>query len=189
MHDRVLRTLACLGLLLVCATLTLKLSGASAPWQSVATFSSLAVIGVLLANALLLSRRTDAGIGSTDRRLMQLHVLAHSVPICFGLATLLNGSSGRLSATWICAFGLFFYTGRRTWRALHAARPSPVYFVFLRGNTAMLASSAFFVLLAVATASQAPLGFLGKLYLTYTVIHLILLGPAVAKIDRDLGAD
>lgn len=189
MHDRLICTLARLGPPLVCAALAFELAGAGTRWSWSVTLAALAATGLLLASAFSLSLKPVAGIGAIDLRLMQLHVLAHGVPISFSLGTLSGTGEEALSTAWVIAFGLFFYSGRRTWRALQGARRSPVYFVFLRGNTAMLASSAILVLLAFATTSPAPLAFLEKAYLLYSAIHLILLGPSVAKIHRDLAGN
>ena len=185
MHPSLLRTLAWLAPALVCATLALFFAGVDERWSWGATFLTLTAIGWLLASALSLSLRPVAGIDTRDRHLMQAHVVAHCVPLGFGLDALSTPATEALSTSWILAFALFFYTGRRTWRALQAARRSPVYFVFLRGNTAMLLSS---VAMAVLAATIAPglRAALEHIYLAYTAVHMILLGPAAAKIHRDL---
>ena len=88
--------------------------------------------------------------------------MLHDVIMCaaaFALATLFGDPIERASPLWIVAFALFFYSGRRTWQALQTGFPSPIYFVFKRGNSAMLGMSVILTLIATALQSNPLFAF------------------------------
>lgn len=186
MNGKVILSLAVIGPLSISIVLVLFVTEANAATRVLFSGLAVAVVTLTLWHALILSRRSSAGVSSTDCRLMQAHIIAHVVPVSFGMAALFTGATGALAPVWNVGFALFFYTGRKTWLALQAVHPSPLYYVFLRGNTAMLITSISLALLVALTAHTGLALFAERMLQFYVAVHLSLLTPAVAKLHRDI---
>lgn len=186
MQSPAIRGLAVFGPLIVSIVLVLFFAGVDSVWRHAFSGLALAVVAIALWYALRLSFGGIAGVSSADRRLMQVHIVAHAVPVSFGMVTLSAEAAAPLSPAWSVGFAVFFYTGRKTWLALHTAHPSPVYSIFLRGNTAMLITSIGLALLSALTAHAGLALFAERMLQLYIAAHLLLLTPAVAKLHRDI---
>ena len=168
------------------ATLAAKIFDLAPGLQAGAAALSALTLGTLLIHAWRLSGRQIAQISADGTRIMRLHVATHIVPAAFALATLFGDPIERASPLWIVAFALFFYSGRRTWQALQTGFPSPIYFVFKRGNSAMLGMSVMLTVIATALQSNILFAFVAGVLKLYVSIHFVLMGIAISKIDHDL---
>lgn len=167
------------------ATLATKIFDLAPNLQAGTAAVSGLTLGALLIHAWRLTGRQIAQIPADGTRIIRLHVATHIVPAAFALATFFGNPIERVSPLWIIAFALFFYSGRRTWQALQTGFPSPIYFIFKRGNTAVLVMSVMLSVIATALQSNLLFAFVAGVLKLYVSIHFVLMGIAISKIDHD----
>ena len=138
-----------------------------------------------LARAWRLAHKPHPAIADRNRQWMRTHLLAHAVPAAFVADRLFAGSTLPVAA-WVLALSIFFYSGRRTWSALQVFRPGKMYFVFKRGNTAMLLMTLALTAQSFVIASGAPMLLVERVLALYIGIHAVLVGVAVDRIETDL---
>ena len=123
--------------------------------------------------------------GKRLQTMIRAHIVLHGVPVAYLATAQAGGPSTMVDLWWLIPLAGFFYTGRRAWSGLFEAYRSTLYFMFLRGNTGVLVMMP--VLLIAGTLFQIP-GLLQRVLGIYFVIHFMLIGISVLKIERDIAS-
>lgn len=145
-------------------------------------------VTVLLSGVFLLVSRNQRW-NRAVRYWMQAHVLLHLVPVSYLVLQFFTRPSLQINLFYLAPVLLFFYSGRQTWRVLFEQFGSRMYRVFLLGNTGMMAGHVVLISLGVVFDAKFGAEFFCRVLLAYFTIHLLILGVAVVKIERDLRAD
>ncbi|MEZ0123289.1 MAG: hypothetical protein AB9Q22_07740 [Candidatus Reddybacter sp.] len=145
----------------------------------------------VLATSLLLARvfrltAQQAGWGSSVRYWMQAHVLLHLVPLSYLVLQFFNGPTLQMNGLYLLPVLLFFFSGRKTWQVFFEQFGSKMYRVFFMGNSGMMVGHVVLISLGVFYDIKFGAAFFCSALVTYFSIHLLILGAAVVKIERDL---
>lgn len=120
--------------------------------------------------------------------IMRWHILLHLIPSSYLILQFFTKPSLFVNSVYLVPIMLFFLTGLLTWRALYEQFGSKMYQFFYKGNTGMLVGLT--VLLGVGLLYDETFGseFFCRALLAYFAIHLLLIGVAVMKIEKDVSA-
>lgn len=179
----VVSTLSILGYLLVHF-----LSGPAALAQLLFGTATVAITTLLVRVYAVVSRFEGAKQGATRQYRMRTHILLHLIPSSYLVMQFFIPPSLFVNALYLAPVILFFLTGRLTWRTLHKQFGSKMYLIFYKGNTGMIVGLT--VLLGAGVLYNETFGsvFFRRALLTYFTIHLLLIGAAVMKIEKDFSA-
>ena len=119
---------------------------------------------------------------------MRGHILLHLIPSSYLILAFFTQPTLFINLLYLPLVMLFFWTGRQTWRALYEQFGSKMYLFFYKGNTGMLV--ALTVLLGLGVIYDETFGseVFRRTLLGYFTIHLLLIGVAVMKIEKDVSA-
>ena len=146
-------------------------------------------ITILLARVYaVVSRFEVTGQGAANQYRMHGHILLHLIPSSYLFLHFFTPPSLFVNSLYIVPIILFFLTGRLTWRILYEQFGSKMYLFFYKGNTGMLV--ALTVLLGVGVLYDETFGsvIFRRALLGYFTIHILLIGVAVMKIEKDYSA-
>ena len=176
----VISTLAIVGYLLV-----RFLDGPTAFAQLLFGVATVAITILLVRVYALVSRFESAGQGTTHQYRMRGHILLHLIPSIYLILQFFTPPSLLVNSLFLAPVILFFLTGRLTWRTLYEQFGSKMYLLFYKGNTGMIVGLT--VLLGVGVLYDETFGsvFFCRALLGYFTIHLLLIGVAVMKIEKD----
>lgn len=172
--------------ILVAALLLGETLALSPPALAVLFAFAVAALAAVLVRAWRLARRGHPRIRRKDEGMMQLHIALHAVLFSFAPWVLFSDHPPHWLPLWVVAFAPFFLSGRHTWRSLNEAFPSPLYFMFARGNTAAGLASLILATVATALGWVQALVLLEGLLQLYVAAHCMLTAHAVRKIAMDL---
>lgn len=147
------------------------------------------VITMLLVRVYAVASRFEGtNHDAVHRYRMRGHILLHLIPSSYLILQFFIKPSLFVNSLYFVPIMLFFLTGRLTWRALHERFGSKMYLFFYKGNTGMLVGLT--VLLGAGLLYDETFGrvFFRRALLGYFVIHLLLIGVAVMKIEKDVSA-
>lgn len=164
---------------------------------------------VLLVRGFNLMSEIQASNSKDIKAMLRVHIILHIFPVAYLALKLFVNPQSIFEIIWLAPFIVFFYTGRRSWIALHESYHSKMYYIFIRGNTGMLFMLSILSVLSVLAvlienpvqwnvATRAlsfnsiihfliPDEFASRILTIYFTIHFILIGIAVIKIEQDVG--
>jgi len=205
---KLLLSLSCVVLVFMTGLLIVQFYGLDS------RFSELFYIGIVIAVVLLLMRGfiLVSNIQETETfkviSMLRAHIVLHLFPIVYLWFQMFSNTQGVYGLIWIVPFIIFFYTGRRSWLALFKCYQSKMYYIFIRGNTGMIFTLSILSILSCLAllfempvtwefVSQAlsfkchinfllPINFFNRLLSIYFLIHFLLIGLAILKIDWDV---
>jgi hypothetical protein len=114
------------------------------------------------------------------------HLLLHVFPLTWLTLQFVVPPSRELNLLFFAPVALFFWTGRRTWQGMNKRYPSLPYRFFVKGNTGFLISVTVFSILGLAYDPVFGHAYFRTVLMMYLVGHLLVTGPSVLKIERDL---
>lgn len=155
-------------------------------WQVALAALALAALLILLLHAWQLAGHARACFSNAENGWIRIHLAGHAIPLGLMAWFFLTGHLAASSPLWSAAFVLFFYSGRRTWHCLHALFGRPLYFIFKRGNSAVLIMTLLLTIIGSLLPSLPAASLLKNILSLYTSIHLTLIAVAVIVIDKDL---
>lgn len=115
--------------------------------------------------------------------IMRAHILLQLVPSSYLIIQYFTTPSLLVNVLYYVPIMLFFLTGRLTWRTLYQQYGSKMYLFFYKGNTGMLLGLT--VMLVMGIFDEAFREFFPRALLVYFVIHFLLIGLTVTKIEKD----
>ncbi len=157
------------------------------PWVLLVGLIALTAIMAALLRAWQLTTLPDIPLAPPAVTWTRVHILCHVIPLAFVTSRLHPSGQHWLADTiWVIALLPFFWSGRQTWHALLKALGSKLYWIFKRGNTAMLIMPVLLLAVGHTLDSTALIHFVPRLLLLYCAIHFIIIGLAVGKIASDV---
>lgn len=142
-------------------------------------------IVVLLVRVFLLVRELESW-GRGVQRHMRAHILLHLVPASYLALHYFAAPTLLRNVFYLAPVLLFFFTGRQTWQAFYRHFGAPVYRIFFAGNTGMMVGHVVLICLGVLYESRFGAEIFQRALTAYFIIHLLALGFAVVKIEKDL---
>ena len=119
---------------------------------------------------------------------MRVYILLHLVPASYLSAQFFVKITPFWNYLYLAPVVLFFWIGRQSWRALYERSGSVMYQIFYRGNTGMLISCPLLLGLSVVYPETFGDELFRRLLIVYFIVHFLLTGAAVVKIDNDISA-
>ncbi|MBW2733010.1 MAG: hypothetical protein JRH20_11515 [Deltaproteobacteria bacterium] len=117
---------------------------------------------------------------------MRAHVLLHGVPASYLLVQLLVEPSLLVNLIYLVPVLLFFFTGRLTWGAFRQRYTSKMYVLFFKGNSGMMIGLVVFSLIGLFFDEAFGRGAFQGALVGYFSVHLLLVGVAMIKLERDI---
>jgi hypothetical protein len=172
---------------LTVAILIAALLAQAEPWLARAAFlAALAALLAVLGRGVWLIRTLARGEAGPLAGFGLAHILAHAIPLAYLVTAQTGGVDTALNLAYLLPLLVFFYSGRRLWRMLHARFGTPLYRFFAFGNTGLLNG----LMLLSALGLLWPQTFAPEVFATvlraYFAAHFLLTGVAVLRIDLDL---
>jgi hypothetical protein len=119
-------------------------------------------------------------------RWAHVHFLLHVFPLAWLIAQFFILPSRELNLLFFAPVALFFWTGRRTWKGMNERFEKPLYRFFVKGNTGLLISLTVLTLLGLFHDPVFGGEYFRSILCAYLAGHLLIVGPAIVKIKRDL---
>ena len=141
--------------------------------------------GLLMLKVFRLASR-QASWKPSIRYWVKAHVFLHLVPLSYLVLQFFSQPTLQTNGLYLLPVLLFFFSGRQTWRVLFEQFGSKTYRVFFAGNTGMMVGHVVLISLGVFYDSRFGADFFCRVLTGYFVIHLLILGAAVVKIEADL---
>ncbi len=117
---------------------------------------------------------------------IRAHVCLHLVPFSYLALVLKNSPSLAINCLYFLPVAAFFYSGRRTWRAIFGAFRSKIYKLFFLGNTGMLVVLSLLLGLGLLSQQGGVVVAFQQLFMLYFSVHLLIVGAVVTKIETDI---
>ncbi len=152
------------------------------------SFAGIAAVCItsLLAWSYVFIANAESKIPSRCRYCLRLHIALHLVPAGFLAMKLIYRAPERWDAWYLLLVIAFFWTGRETWRTMYQYTRSIQYLLFFRGNTGLLIMAPIMLTLGHLFPHTFFVHAFERLLLVYFAIHLILTGPAIIKLEKDI---
>ena len=122
-----------------------------------------------------------------ETHIIRGHILLHIVPLSYLILHLFIAVTFLINLLYAVPVFLFFFTGRLTWSILYAQFGSKMYYFFYKSNTALLIGPTVLLILGVLYKEMYVTNFYHRILLVYFIIHILLIGVAVVKIETDMG--
>lgn len=136
----------------------------------------------------VVSKYEGAGHGAAHQYRMRGHILLNVIPSSYVILQFVAQPTITVDLLYLPPVMLFFWTGRQTWSALYEQFGSKLYQFFCKGNTGMLVGLPVLLGLGMLYDETIGGGFFRRVLLSYFAIHLLLIGVAVVKIEKDFDA-
>ncbi len=167
--------------------LALNLGG---PPQLVIAIFGLASVTTLplIGRAAMLLSRIDGKDHPYLPLIIKANFLLHLAPAGYLILYFFTPPTLPINAMFVLPLALFFYTGRRTWQAMHEQFGGKLYKIFVKGNTIFIFNLPLFLLLGLTFKESLGTQAFKGLVVGYFAGHLLFTGYTVLKMEREFGA-
>lgn len=177
---------AALSTLLCAATIAVLIADMPISIIAILFMLALVAIGVVLSRGLMLLRKIrDDDVGSI-RLFGPAHIITHIIPITYLVSLYFWPGNTWLNLIFLFPFAAFFYTGKRTWKALYERVNNRVYMLYSFGNSGMLSGIFVATVLNLVLLDRIRFSFFDRLLLFYLSIHFLLVGISVYQLTTDI---